>query len=74
MVELGAINNGDGNNDGTLDAIQNEVSSLPNVINTRYNTLELSNTGTTTCGQINYFANKTETSLGTQDGSYNYNL
>lgn len=60
-IELAAPNAGDGNGDGTIDAIQNAVSSLPNIANAQYNSLEISNAGS--CGQIQYFASKRESAL-----------
>ncbi len=73
LVELWAINDGDGNNDGQLDAVQNSVSSLPNVENAGYNTLEISNPWDS-CDQIQFFASKEESTLATQDPDFLYDL
>lgn len=53
VVEDGAPNNGDGNNDGTPDSQQDDVASLPNAVDGEYVTLDadgstLTNVETTT--------------------------
>jgi hypothetical protein len=73
MIELQAQNNGDGNGDGILDAVQNDVASIPNVINTQTNTLDISDTNMS-CGQVTKFANLTESALNVQDSLYDYEL
>jgi len=73
LIELWAANNGDGNNDGILDAIQNEVSSIPNIENTRYNTLSIKNPSDS-CNQIQFFASKSESDLSQQDPRYLYDF
>jgi hypothetical protein len=55
-----------------IDAIQSAVSSLPNIENTQYNTLEVENTGS--CNQINFFASKRESNLAVQDGQFDYDF
>jgi|GEM_PF-2918660 len=72
QIELGAQNAGDGNGDGVLDAIQNEVTSIPNVLNTQYNSLQIVNTAA--CSQIAEFDSLREVTLATQDQSQNYPL
>jgi len=72
VIELWALNDGDGNNDGTLDAIQNSVSSLPNIRNTKYNTLEVDDLSS--CNQIQNFASTAESGFATQDAEFNYEL
>jgi len=74
ITELQALNNGDGNNDGWLDAIQNDVSSIPNVRNNRFNTLESKDSSLSSCSQINSFASKQEANFSVQDDAYNYSL
>lgn len=74
IIELAAPNNGDANGDGQQDAIQNEVSSRPNILTNTYNALELANAGVSSCGQINKFVSTTEASLAAQDSGFDYDL
>jgi len=71
LIELWAANNGDGNNDGILDAIQNEVSSLPNIENTAYNTLAVSSSSSS-CGQIQFFASRAVSEFPATDRGFLY--
>ena len=73
-IELWALNNGDGNNDWQLDAIQNNVSSIPNTLNNQYNTIEVRDLEASSCEQIQYFANLNEETLRTQDSIFDYEL
>ena len=41
FIELAGHNGGDANGDSQLDAIQNDVSSIPNIENTFYNSLQI---------------------------------
>jgi len=74
IIELWALNSGDGNNDGDLDAIQSDVSSIPNTLNTQFNTLESKDSVISSCWQINNFASKRESSFSLQDNDYDYTL
>lgn len=67
-VEVGAPNNGDGNDDGTVDFLQDDVTSLPNpVIANAYNTIESATC--TSLSDVDIFA---ENQLSATDVSYDY--
>lgn len=67
-VEVGAPNNGDGNDDGTVDFLQDDVTSLPNsVISNAYNTIEASTC--TSLSNVDIFA---ENQLSKSDTNFDY--
>jgi len=69
-IETGANNNGDGNNDGTVDFLQDNVTSLPNpVTGDKYNTIEV--TGCNGLDNVDIF---TENRLSSSDSAYDYPL
>lgn len=62
-------NSGDANNDGMLDSLQANVTSLVNPFTGLYNTLQ-----TEGCEQINSFQILGESELGAEDKDYTYEL
>lgn len=69
-TEIGAPNNGDGNNDGIEDFLQDNVSSLPNpILNGAYTTISASGCTTNSLSSVSIFA---EADLSKADTVYNY--
>lgn len=67
-VEVAAPNNGDGNDDGTVDFLQDDVTSLPNpVIANAYNTIE-----SATCSSLSNVDIYAESQLSANDTSFDY--
>lgn len=67
-IESAAPNGGDANNDGTLDAVQTNVTSFMNSVSGKYATLG------STCDSTDNVAIVRESSNGTQDTQFNYPL
>ncbi len=70
-TEIAAPNNGDGNNDGTADYLQNSVSSLPNTVagSSTYNTITATGCTNNTLSGVHIY---NESQLSKTDGTYDY--
>jgi hypothetical protein len=68
-TELSAGNFGDGNGDGTDDYLQNDVTSLPNPVTGKSNTLAASGSG---CNAQSSVSVKAENQLSKVDQTYDY--
>ncbi len=68
-VEAAAPNGGDGNGDGTLDHLQDDVTSLPNSVvgSGAYTTVQVEG-----CPALSNVSISAESGLSAQDGSYDY--
>jgi hypothetical protein len=56
-----------------LDAAQSDISSIPNIENSQYNTIAIQDVSDS-CNQMGNFASKSESSFSSQDELFDYQL
>lgn len=68
VIENGAANSGDGNQDGIIDSLQQTVTSSPSAVTGDYMSFVISGE----CSQTQTYQTNSEGQHATQDASYNY--